>query len=283
MFSSQGNIKIIDLSVFKESDLVLGLIKRLKMEQYWMSDYELNNRKVPLIDHLTELRKRLIFCFAGLVIAFFAFYFIADNIYNFLVRPLAKVTEGQLDRRMIFTGLHEAFLTQVRVAFFSAFSVTFPVIAIQGWRFIAPGLYKKEKRFASPLFISSVTLFYAGLAFAYFVVLPLIFGFISSFAAEIIDWKPDIAEYISFVMMIILVFGAAFETPVATVLIVWTGLTTTEKLGKARPYVFLGAFVIGMLLTPPDIISQTILAIPVYILYELGIIMSKLFKPKDGR
>ena len=127
-----------------------------------MSDCELNNKKVPLIDHLAELRKRLIFCFAGLIIAFFTFYFIADNIFNFLVRPLAQATEGQLDRRMIFTGLHEAFLTQVRVAFFSAFSVTFPVIAIQGWRFIAPGLYQHEKKIFISFIIATPVLFLLG-------------------------------------------------------------------------------------------------------------------------
>jgi sec-independent protein translocase protein TatC len=150
----------------------------------------------------------------------------------------------------------------------------------QVWAFVAPGLYLKEKSFAMPLLASSVVLFFAGLAFAYYVVFPLIFGFVATFTPDVVEWKPDMAEYVSFVMLIALVFGVAFETPIATVLTVATGLTTPEKLAKARPYVFLGAFVVGMLLTPPDVISQTILAVPVYLLYELGIVMSKLFKPR---
>ena len=233
-----------------------------------------------LMSHLFELRNRLFIIIGSVLIVFLCLVPFSQQLLTFMAEPLTQfIKSEQLQAIKPISPL----TAQIYLAFYAAIFIAMPIILYQVWAFVAPGLYKKEKRFASPLFISSVILFYAGIAFAYFVVLPLIFGFISSFAAEIIDWKPDIAEYISFVMMIILVFGAAFETPVATVLIVWTGLSTTEKLGKARPYVFLGAFVIGMLLTPPDIISQTILAIPVYILYELGIIMSKLFKPKDGR
>ena len=156
-----------------------------------------------------------------------------------------------------------------------------PIVLYQVWAFIAPGLYRKEKRFAFPLLGTSILLFYAGIAFAYFVVFPLIFGFVSSFTPDRVEYQPDMAEYVSFIMMVVLVFGLAFETPIATGLTVWTGLTTPEKLTKARPYVFLGAFVVGMLLTPPDVISQTILAVPVYLLYELGIVMSRVFKSGD--
>jgi sec-independent protein translocase protein TatC len=155
-----------------------------------------------------------------------------------------------------------------------------PIVLYQVWAFVAPGLYKKEKHFAFPLLASSIVLFYAGLAFAYFIVFPLIFNFVVAFTPESVSYMPDITDYIGFVMMLVLVFGLAFETPVATVLLVWTGITTIDKLGTARPYVFLGAFVVGMLLTPPDIISQIMLAIPVYLLYELGIIMAKLFKSR---
>ena len=155
-----------------------------------------------------------------------------------------------------------------------------PIVLYQVWAFVAPGLYKKEKHFAFPLLASSILLFYAGLAFAYFVVFPLIFKFVVAFTPESVSYMPDITDYIGFVMMLVLVFGLAFETPVATVLLVWTGITSVEKLGTARPYVFLGAFVVGMLLTPPDVISQIMLAIPVYLLYELGIIMAKLFKSR---
>ena len=228
-----------------------------------------------LMSHLFELRNRLFIVVGSVFGVFLCLIPFSQQLLTFVAEPLTQfVASEQLQAIKPISPL----TAQISLAFYVALFIAMPIVLYQVWAFVAPGLYRKEKRFASPLFISSILLFYAGLAFAYFVVLPLIFGFIASFAAEIIDWKPDIAEYISFVMMIILVFGIAFETPVATVLTVWTGLTTPAKLGKARPYVFLGAFVVGMLLTPPDVISQTILAIPVYLLFELGIIMSKLLK-----
>lgn len=148
------------------------------------------------------------------------------------------------------------------------------------WAFVAPGLYKKEKYFAFPLLASSIILFYMGIAFAYFVVFPLVFGFFGSIEIDGAPWTPDIGSYLDFITSIVLAFGVAFEVPIATLLLVWAGLTTPQKLMKARPYVFLMAFVVGMLLTPPDVISQTLLAIPVYLLYEAGIIMSRLFVKK---
>jgi sec-independent protein translocase protein TatC len=177
-------------------------------------------------------------------------------------------------------GAVNSLTATISLTFYLSLFLAMPIILYQVWAFVAPGLYKKEKGFAVPLLVSSVTLFFAGLAFAYYVVFPLIFGFVAAFTPDTVEWKPDMAEYVGFVMLIALVFGVAFETPIATVLTVATGLTTPEKLGKARPYVFLGAFVVGMLLTPPDVISQTILAVPVYLLYELGIVMSKLIKPR---
>jgi sec-independent protein translocase protein TatC len=230
-----------------------------------------------LISHLTELRNRLFVVVGSVFFVFLCMIPFSQELLTFAAKPLTRfLASEQLQAIKPISPL----TAQISLAFYAALFITMPIILYQVWSFVAPGLYKKEKRFASPLLISSVVLFFVGLAFAYYIVLPLIFGFISTFAADVIDWKPDIAEYISFVMMIILVFGLAFETPVATVLVVWTGLTTPEKLGKARPYVFLGAFVVGMLLTPPDVISQTILAIPVYLLFELGIIMSKLLKSR---
>ena len=243
-----------------------------------MTDKIKNNEDLAegsLMSHLFELRNRLFIVVGSVFGVFLCLIPFSQQLLTFVAEPLTKfVASEQLQAIKPISPL----TAQISLAFYIALFIAMPIVLYQVWAFVAPGLYRKEKRFASPLFISSILLFYAGLAFAYFVVLPLIFGFIASFAAEIIDWKPDIAEYISFVMMIILVFGVAFETPVATVLTVWTGLTTPEKLGKARPYVFLGAFIIGMLLTPPDVISQTILAIPVYLLFELGIIMSKFLK-----
>jgi sec-independent protein translocase protein TatC len=157
-----------------------------------------------------------------------------------------------------------------------------PIVLFQIWNFIAPGLYKKEKRFAIPLLMTSILLFYCGIAFAYFVVFPLMFGFFVSIAPAGVEMQTDITQFLDFITTIVFAFGIAFEVPVATVLIVWAGLTNTEKLAKARPYVFLMAFIAGMFLTPPDVISQTLLAVPVYLLFELGIIMSKVFVNKKS-
>jgi sec-independent protein translocase protein TatC len=162
-----------------------------------------------------------------------------------------------------------------------ALFIAMPIVLYQVWAFVAPGLYKKEKNFAVPLLASSIALFYLGIAFAYYVVFPLIFGFFTAVAPDGVEVQTDISLFLDFITTIVFAFGLAFEVPIATVLVVWTGLTTPEKLGKARAYVFLGAFVVGMLLTPPDVISQTLLAVPVYLLYELGILMAKLFARKE--
>jgi sec-independent protein translocase protein TatC len=155
-----------------------------------------------------------------------------------------------------------------------------PVILYQVWAFVAPGLYKRERRFAFPLVISSIILFYCGVAFAYFVVFPLVFAFFNAVAPEGVAVMTDISHYLDFVLLIFFAFGLAFEVPIATVMLVWSGLVTPQKLGTVRPYVFLGAFVAGMLLTPPDVVSQTLLAVPIYLLYEVGIIMSRIVLPK---
>ncbi len=182
--------------------------------------------------------------------------------------------------KMIATHVASTLLAPFKLAFFVALFLAMPVILYQLWAFVAPGLYKKEKRFAFPLLASSILLFYAGVAFAYYVVFPLVFAFFTSISPENVEMMTDITLYLDFITTIVLAFGIAFEVPIATVLIVWTGLTSPERLAKARPYVFLGAFIIGMLLTPPDVISQTLLAVPVYILYELGIVMSRAFAKK---
>ena len=230
-----------------------------------------------LISHLMELRGRLFKVFGSVFLIFLVLLPFSRKIFNFVAEPLVSVVPGG---QLIALSPVAPLTATIALSFYIAIFLAMPVILYQIWAFVAPGLYRKEKRFTFPLLASSILLFYLGLAFAYFIVFPLIFGFVASFTPEDVEYQPDMAEYVSFVMTVVLVFGLAFETPIATVLTVWTGLTTPEKLGKARPYVFLGAFVVGMLLTPPDVISQTVLAIPVYLLYELGIIMSKLFKPK---
>jgi len=230
-----------------------------------------------LMSHLVELRNRLFVMFGSVFVVFMVLFPFSKPIFEFVSEPLRTVLPGG---QLIATGTASPVIATLKLSFYLALMLAMPVVLYQVWAFVAPGLYKKEKHFAFPLLASSILLFYVGLAFAYFVVFPLIFKFVVAFTPESVSYMPDITDYIGFVMMLVLVFGLAFETPVATVLLVWTGITSVEKLGTARPYVFLGAFVVGMLLTPPDVISQIMLAIPVYLLYELGIIMAKLFKSR---
>ena len=227
-----------------------------------------------LLSHLIELRTRLIRISIAVIGVFVILLPFSQKIFVVVSKPLVDVLPGQ---KMIATAVASPLLTPFKLTFFVALFVAMPVVLYQLWAFVAPGLYKREKRFAFPLLGSSIVLFYAGIAFAYFVVFELVFGFFASVTPQSVEMMTDIAAYLDFITKIFLAFGLAFEVPIATVLVVWTGLTTPEKLGKARPYVFLMAFVLGMFLTPPDVISQTLLAVPVYLLYELGIVMSKLF------
>jgi sec-independent protein translocase protein TatC len=231
-----------------------------------------------LLSHLVELRGRLLKVAAAVVFVFIALLPFSRRIFSLVSEPLREILPGQ---QMIATEVASPLLTPFKLTFFVALFIAMPVILYQLWAFVAPGLYRKEKRFAFPLLASSILLFYLGIAFAYFVVFPLMFGFFTAVAPEGVEVMTDISHFLSFITMIVLAFGLAFEVPVATVLLVWTGLTNVEKLGKARPYVFLGAFVVGMFLTPPDIISQTLLAVPVYLLFECGIIMSRIFAKKS--
>ena len=227
-----------------------------------------------LLSHLVELRGRLLKVSAAVIVVFIGLLPFSKRIFELVSAPLVKVLPGG---QMIATEVASPLLTPFKLTFFVALFVAMPIVLYQLWAFVAPGLYKKEKTFAFPLLGSSILLFYAGIAFAYFVVFPLIFGFMTAVAPDGVEVMTDISSYLSFITMIVLAFGLAFEVPIATVLMVWTGLTSPEKLSKARPYVFLGAFIVGMFLTPPDVISQTLLAVPVYLLYELGIIMSRIF------
>ena len=226
-----------------------------------------------LLSHLVELRSRLFRMFGAVFLVFLALLPFSKKIFNYIAQPLVSVIpNGEL----LALNPVSPLTATIALTFYLALFISMPVILYQVWAFVAPGLYRQEKRFAFPLLATSIALFFVGMAFAYYVVFPLIFGFVSTFTPDTVNYQPDMTAYVSFVMMVVLVFGLAFETPVATVLLVITGLTTTDKLRKARPYVFLGAFVIGMLLTPPDVISQTMLAVPVYLLYEMGIFMSRL-------
>lgn len=226
-----------------------------------------------LLSHLVELRSRLLKSAAAIAVVFVGLLPFSRTIFSLVSVPLREVLPGNA---MIATGVASPLLTPFKLTFFAALFIAMPVVLYQAWAFVAPGLYRKERRFALPLLASSIVLFYLGIAFAYFIVFPLMFEFFTAVAPEGVEVQTDIALYLDFVTTIVFAFGIAFEVPIATVLIVWTGLVSVEKLGKARPYIFLGAFVVGMFLTPPDVVSQTLLSVPIYLLYEVGILMSRL-------
>jgi sec-independent protein translocase protein TatC len=206
-----------------------------------------------LLSHLVELRQRLLKVAAAIVVVFIVMLPFSKDIFALVSQPLRDVLPGNA---MIATAVASPLLTPFKLTFFAALFVAMPVVLYQVWAFVAPGLYRKEKRFAVPLLASSIVLFYAGIAFAYFVVFPLMFNFFTSIAPEGVEVQTDIALFLDFITTIVFAFGLAFEVPIATVLIVWTGLVKLDKLRKARPYVFLGAFVVGMFLTPPDVTSS---------------------------
>ena len=231
-----------------------------------------------LLSHLIELRTRLLRIAMAVIGVFIVLLPWADDLFALISQPLREVLPGG---QMIATQVASPLLTPFKLTFFVALFIAMPIVLYQIWAFVAPGLYKKEKRFAVPLLASSIVLFYMGIAFAYFVVFPLMFNFFTTIAPEGVEVQTDISQFLDFITTIFFAFGLAFEVPIATVLVVWTGLTTPKKLAGARPYVFLGAFVIGMFLTPPDMISQTLLAVPIYILFELGILMSRVYSIRE--
>src|SRR5690606_9153575 len=232
-------------------------------------------RRQGLLDHLLELRTRLLRSFIAVIVVFIVLVPFAQRLYTWVATPLLeRLPEGAT---MIATQVATPFLAPFKLAFFTAVFIAMPFMLYQAWAFIAPGLYRQEKRLFAPLFVTSVLLFYAGMAFAFFVVFPLIFGFLVAVAPEGVAIMTDINEYLDFVLTLFFAFGLAFEVPVATVLLVWAGFTTPGALAEKRQYVLLGCFVIGMFLTPPDVISQTLLAVPMYLLYEAGIVMSRVF------
>ncbi|NLC02459.1 MAG: twin-arginine translocase subunit TatC, partial [Pseudomonas formosensis] len=211
------------------------------------------------------------------LLIFLGLFYFANDLYTFLSEPLrAFLPEGT---SMIATDVASPFLTPFKLALISALFLAMPFVLHQFWGFIAPGLYKHEKRIALPLLASSIILFYSGMAFAYFVVFPLVFGFFTSVAPEGVAVMTDISSYLDFVMTLFLAFGLSFEIPVATVLLVLAGAVDVARLKAIRGYVIVGCFVIGMLLTPPDVISQTLLAVPMWLLYEVGILFSGMLKP----
>ncbi|PKM29597.1 MAG: twin-arginine translocase subunit TatC [Gammaproteobacteria bacterium HGW-Gammaproteobacteria-11] len=234
---------------------------------------------MPLVAHLTELRSRLLRIVLLWMLIFAGLFYFANDLYSFISEPLRVfLPEGT---SMIATDVASPFLTPFKLALVSALFLAMPFVLHQVWGFIAPGLYKHEKRLAVPLLASSIFLFYAGMAFAYYVVFPLVFGFFTSAAPEGVTVMTDINKYLDFVLTLFMAFGLAFEIPVATVLLVLAGAVDVAKLREIRPYVVVGCFVIGMLLTPPDVISQALLAVPMWLLYEVGILFSLLIKRRE--
>lgn len=233
-----------------------------------------------LISHLLELRDRLLRAILAVIIVFIPLAFIANELYEFLAKPLMEqLPEGT---SMIATEPHAPFFVPFKFAFAVAFAVSIPYLLYQMWAFVAPGLYRHEKRMVFPLLVSSSALFYLGIAFSYFVVFPLIFKFFANSAPEGVAVMTDINSYLGFVLKLFFAFGVAFEVPIATIVLVKIGVTTPDALAQKRPYIIIGAFILGMLLTPPDIFSQTMLAIPVWVLFEVGLFASrKFFKPAD--
>lgn len=227
-----------------------------------------------IVTHLVELRDRLIRIFLGVGVVLLGLFPFANQIYSFLAAPLLKHLPD--NSTMVAIDVASPFLTPFKLVLLLAIVLTIPWILYQVWAFVAPGLYKHEKRLVMPLLVSSSALFYLGMVFAYYIVFPLVFGFFTKVAPEGVSVMTDISRYLDFVTKLFIAFGAAFEVPVLTFVLVTTGVTTVEALSNARSYVIVAAFVVGMLLTPPDIISQVLLAIPVWLLFELGLLMTKL-------
>lgn len=229
----------------------------------------------PFISHLIELRRRLLHGIAAVVVIFMGLSAFADQLYAGLAEPLIRqLPKGS---SMIAIDVTSPFLAPFHFALVLSIFLAMPYLLYQVWAFIAPGLYRHERRMVLPLLVSSTGLFYGGMAFAYFVVFPLMFRFFTHAAPHGVQVMTDIKSYLDFVLTMFFAFGVAFEAPVATLLLVWTGATTPEKLAHMRPYVIVGCFVIGMLLTPPDVLSQVSLAVPMWLLFEIGIWWSRLF------
>ncbi len=230
----------------------------------------------PLIAHLAELRNRLLRCLACVFVIFLGLSLFANDIYALIAGPLLAQLPDESS--MIATEVASPFLVPFKLTFFAAVFVSVPYLLYQAWAFVAPGLYQNERRLVLPLLSSSVLLFYLGCAFAFFIVFPLLFGFLTSTAPVGVTVMTDIGHYLNFILKMFFAFGVAFEVPIAIILFVYTGLASVESLARKRAYIIVGAFTAGMLLTPPDIISQVLLAVPVWLLFELGLILGRFVK-----
>ena len=242
-------------------------------------DSLVDSSEQPFLDHVIELRQRILHGLLAVILLFFPIYFFANDLYGFVAAPLMAHLPN--DGNMIATEVASPFLTPFKLAIFAAIFLGMPYLLHQIWGFVAPGLYKHEKRFAMPLLFSSIVLFYAGVAFSYYLVFPLVFQFLAGVTPEGVTMMTDINRYLDFVLKMFFAFGFAFEIPVATLLLAWTGIASAKSMANKRPYVIVGCFVFAMLLTPPDVISQLMLAIPTWILFEIGIVFARLAERRN--
>ncbi|MCK8127669.1 twin-arginine translocase subunit TatC [Pseudoalteromonas sp. 2CM39R] len=230
------------------------------------------------VGHLIELRNRLMKALLSILIIFISLVYFANDIYDFIAAPL--IANLPSTATMIATDVTSPFIAPFKLTLFVALFAAIPMILHQVWSFIAPGLYQHEKRMLMPILASSILLFYSGIAFCYFVVLPIILGFFTNTGPDMMTLAPDISSYLSFALKLFFAFGIAFEIPVAIMLLCWSGATTTKSLKEKRPYIVVGVFVIAMFLTPPDVLSQTLLALPMLLLFELGLILAAFYTAK---
>ena len=231
--------------------------------------------EMPFISHLIELRDRILRALVCVLLVFLSLVAFANDIYAYLAGPLLKHLPAH--GTMIAIDVASPFFTPFKLAFFVGLFISIPFVLYQFWAFVAPGLYKHEQKLILPLLLASTVLFYLGVAFAYFLVFPMVFGFLTAAAPEGVAVMTDIAKYLDFVLALFFAFGICFEVPILTIVLVWTGITNPKDLAEMRPYVVVGVFVIAMFLTPPDAISQTMLAVPMWMLFELGLLFSRFF------
>ena len=244
-----------------------------------MTDQKYSMEKLPLVQHLIELRRSLLRSVIAITIFFVVLFPFADEVCNFIAAPVVRAIPGS---NLIAIGVISPFLTPLKMSLILAIYIAMPYLLYQLWMFIAPALYRHEKRLVLPLVVSSTLLFYAGLVFSFYIVFPVIFGFLAGVGPDSVNFAPDIQYYLDFILKVSFAFGVAFEVPVVTILLIIFGVTTPHKLKKNRSYIIVGSFVIGMILTPPDVISQFLIAIPIWLLFEAGLIFSSFFRVRES-